>query len=56
MLTSDAPLTAEERETRRRANDLRYRRHVQDLLERRADLQGVSKLADLMCDATRWAA
>ena len=31
-------------------------RHVQDLLDRRADLQGVSKLADLISDATRWAA
>ena len=56
MLMPEVPLTPEEREIRRRANDLRYRRHVQDLLERRADLQGVSKLADLMCDATRWAA
>ena len=55
MLTpeNDSP---EAREERRRQADLRYRRHVQDLLQRRADLNGVSKLADLMCDATRWAA
>jgi len=44
------------RDLRRREASLRYRRHVQDLLDRRADLQGVSKLADLMSDATRWAA
>ena len=37
------------------AADVRYRRHVQDLLHRRADLQGVSGLADLMSDGTRWA-
>jgi len=48
--------TAAEREDRRREAGVRYRRHVQDLLDRRADLQGVSKLADLMSDATRWAA
>ena len=41
---------------RRREASMRYRRHVQDLLDRRADLQGVSKLADLISDATRWAA
>ena len=35
------------REERLREASLRYRRHVQDLLDRRADLQGVSKLADL---------
>ena len=46
----------EARERRRREADLRYRRHVQDLLQRRADLSGVSKLADLMSDATRWTA
>jgi hypothetical protein len=44
------------REQRRLEADLRYRRHVQDLLQRRADLSGVSKLADLMSDATLWAA
>jgi hypothetical protein len=43
-------------EERRREASVRYRRHVQDLLDRRADLQGVSKLADLISDATRWAA
>ena len=48
--------TAQAREERRREASVRYRRHVQDLLDRRADLQGVSKLADLMSDATRWAA
>ena len=48
--------SAEAREERRREASLRYRRHVQDLLDRRSDLQGVSGLADLMADATRWAA
>jgi hypothetical protein len=48
--------TPQAREERRREASLRYRRHVQDLLGRRADLQGVSKLADLISDATRWAA
>ena len=43
-------------ERRRAAAAERYRREVQDLLERRADLQGVSKLADLLSDGTRWAA
>lgn len=44
------------RERRRREASLRYRKHVQELLDRRTDLQGISTLADLMCDATRWAA
>jgi hypothetical protein len=48
--------TPEARDERRRAASVRYRRHVQDLLDRRADLQGVSKLADLISDGTRWAA
>jgi hypothetical protein len=48
--------TPEAREERRREAAIRYRRHVQDLLDRRADLQGVSRLADLMSDAARWAA
>jgi hypothetical protein len=48
--------TAQDHEERRREADLRYRRHVQELLQRREDLAGVSGLADLMCDATRWAA
>jgi hypothetical protein len=48
--------TPQAREQRRRDASVRYRRHVQDLLDRRADLQGVSKLADLISDATRWAA
>jgi hypothetical protein len=41
---------------RRHEASLRYRKYVQELLHRRQDLQGVSKLADLMSDATRWAA
>jgi hypothetical protein len=57
MLTPEALTeTPQAREERRREASLRYRRHVQDLLGRRADLQGVSKLADLISDATRWAA
>ena len=48
--------TREARERRRREASLRYRQHVLDLLDRRTDLQGVSKLADLISDATRWAA
>ena len=57
MLTSESLTeTPEAREERRRQADVRYRRHVNDLLGRRADLQGVSKLADLLSDATRWAA
>ena len=48
--------TPEERDRRRHEASVRYSRYVQDLLDRRADLQGVSKLADLMSDATRWAA
>ena len=57
MLTPES-LTenAEAREQRRREALERYRQRVQDLLDRRADLQGVSKLADLISDATRWAA
>lgn len=47
--------TIRQREARKREAALTYRRHVQDLLHRRADLQGVSGLADLMSDATRWA-
>ena len=43
-------------EQRRQEAGLRYRRNVQDLLNRRGDLQGVSQLADLICDGTRWAA
>jgi hypothetical protein len=57
MLTPESLTeTPQAREERRREAHLRYRRHVQNLLDRRADLQGVSKLADLICDATRWAA
>jgi hypothetical protein len=57
MLTPESITdTPEAREERRREADLRYRRHVQDLLGRRSDLQGVSRLADLIADATRWAA
>ena len=57
MLTPEALTEAPQaREERRREASLRYRRLVQDLLGRRADLQGVSKLADLISDATRWAA
>jgi hypothetical protein len=48
--------TPELRDQRRREASVRYSRYVQDLLDRRADLQGVSKLADLMSDAARWAA
>jgi hypothetical protein len=51
--SSQAPET---RDQRRREAALRYRKHVQELLDRRQDLQGVSKLADLISDATRWAA
>jgi hypothetical protein len=57
MLTPESMTdTPQAREERRREANVRYRRHVQDLLDRRADLQGVSKLADLISDATRWAA
>jgi hypothetical protein len=57
MLTPESLTeTPQAREERRREANMRYRRHVQDLLDRRADLQGVSKLADLISDATRWAA
>jgi hypothetical protein len=44
------------REQRRRDAAWLYRQRVLDLLERRADLEGVSKLADLISDSTRWAA
>ncbi len=44
------------REQRRRDAAWQYRRHVLDLLDRRADLEGVSGLADLIADSTRWAA
>lgn len=43
-------------EQRRAQAAERYRREVEDLLKRRADLKGVSKLADLLSDGTRWAA
>ena len=57
MLTPESLFESPElRDRRRREASERYRKHVQDLLSRRADLQGVSKLADLMSDATRWAA
>ena len=57
MLTPESLTeTPEAREERRRQASLRYRRHVNDLLDRREDLQGVSQLADLISDATRWAA
>ena len=57
MLTPESLTeTAQAREERRREASMRYRRRVQDLLDRRADLQGVSRLADLISDATRWAA
>jgi hypothetical protein len=57
MLTPESLTeTPQAREERRREASMRYRRHVQDLLDRRADLQGVFKLADLISDATRWAA
>ena len=57
MLTPESMTeTTAAREERGREANVRYRRHVQDLLDRRADLQGVSKLADLISDATRWAA
>ena len=57
MLTPESLTeTTEEREERRREAGLRYRQHVHDLLARRGDLQGVSKLADPISDATRWAA
>lgn len=56
LLPESLTETPDAREQRRREASLRYHRHVQDLLQRRADLQGVSKLADLMSDATRWAA
>jgi hypothetical protein len=55
MLTPETT-TAADREERRREAVLRYRRHVQELLQRRGDLAGVSGLADLMSDAARWAA
>jgi hypothetical protein len=48
--------TAEAREQRRREAALRYRRRVLELLHRRRDLAGVSELADLISDGTRWAA
>jgi hypothetical protein len=48
--------TAEEREQRRREASMRYRRRVLELLDRRRDLEGVSELADLISDGTRWAA
>jgi hypothetical protein len=48
--------TAEAREHRRREAALRYRRRVLELLDRRRDLEGVSELADLISDGTRWAA
>jgi hypothetical protein len=48
--------TPDTRDQRRRDAGLRYSKLVQELLDRRQDLQGVSKLADLMSDASRWAA
>jgi hypothetical protein len=48
--------TAEAREQRRREAALRYRRRVLELLDRRRDLEGISELADLISDGTRWAA
>jgi hypothetical protein len=48
--------TPEARDQRRREASVRHSRYVQELLDRRADLQGVSKLADLISDAARWAA
>jgi hypothetical protein len=57
MLTPESLVeTPETRDQRRREAGLRHSKHVQELLSRRQDLQGVSKLADLISDATRWAA
>jgi hypothetical protein len=57
MLTPESLVeTTAAREERRREAVLRYRRHVQDLLDRRSDLRGVSGLADLVSDATCWSA
>ena len=56
MLRPESTETPATLDQRRREAALRYRRQVLDLLDRRTDLQGVSKLADLMSDATRWAA
>jgi hypothetical protein len=57
MLTPEALTeTPDARDRRRHEASLRYRKHVQELLDRRSDLQGVSRLADLISDATRWAA
>jgi hypothetical protein len=57
MLTPESLTeSAEARDERRREASLRYQRTVQDLLGRRRDLLGVSQLADLISDATRWAA
>ena len=56
MLTPESLIeTPEMRDQRRREAGVRYSKHVQELLHRRQDLQGVSKLADLVFDAARWA-
>ncbi len=56
MLTPESLVeTPEMRDQRRREAGVRYSKHVQELLHRRQDLQGVSKLADLVSDAARWA-
>ena len=48
--------STEARDQRRREASIRYRQRVQQLLARRRDLEGVSELADLISDGTRWAA
>jgi hypothetical protein len=57
MLTSESITDPDiAREQRRSDAAWRYRRRVLELLDRRADLEGVSKLADLIADSSRWAA
>ena len=56
LLSESLTESPQAREQRRLEASLRYRQLVEELLGRRSDLQGVSKLADLMSDATRWAA
>ena len=55
LLPESLSETPDARARQRWDADVRYRRHVQDLLQRRTDLDGVSGLADLMSDGTRWA-
>jgi hypothetical protein len=53
---TDTVAAAPDQNARREAALARHQAHVKDLLDRRADLAGTIPLADLVHDASTWAA